>query len=408
MASFRRLCIAFLIAVLSLPLSAQSVSGLQGEVKNNLLRLSWVDSPDARGPVYIYRSASPFEEGANLSLLGKPIEVPYGVQSYIDEIESSGIWHYLVVASDGRGRRFELPISFDNSISVEISEFSDGLAAGTPAPPMEILPDYGFGYGIGNLKASVEGDSVVITFNAGDSRAMVLYRSVRPLKQARDLVGAVIVQPDIASPFTDYPVPGIPYYYAIIFEDDLTRGTAAIYPGGNATVEAVEVPSGDGRLGLASSGSIRSLPLPMISLATAVPGMNAFTETPPPVELSPQASRALGDLGSGGRKASLAKSPKAFSQDLEAPGGGEEYALRSIVQESFLKKDWDSCRAYLISYLSLPRSSASEARARFYLGQCYYFLEQPRESLFEFLSAQSIYPDESAEWVQASLAALVK
>jgi TolA-binding protein len=136
--------------------------------------------------------------------------------------------------------------------------------------------------------------------------------------------------------------------------------------------------------------------------------MNAFNETPAPVELSPQASKALENFSFGQKKSSLAKNPKVFSQDLEPPGGGEEYALRSIVQDLFLQKNWDSCRNALISYLNLPRSSASEARARFYLGQCYYFLEQPRESLFEFLSAQDMYPAESAEWIQASLKALVE
>jgi hypothetical protein len=405
MNSFRVLWFALVIGAISLPLSAQNVSDLQGEVKNNLLRLSWVDSPDAKGPVYIYRSASPFERDTNLSLLRRPIEVPYGVQSYIDEIESQGTWYYFVAASDDEGLRFVLPIVPDNSIGVEVSAFSDESVV-TVAPPEEIPVVKGLS--VSNLAASVEGNGVIITFSAEDrTRAMVLYRSVRPLKQARDLVGAVIVQPGIAAPFTDYPVPGIPYYYAIIFEDELTKGTAALYPGMNATVQAVEVPPGE--VGLSSSDrDIRSLPLPMISLATAAPGMNAFTETLAPAELSPEASKALEDLSAVRKKASPAKSPKAFSQDLEAPGGGEEYALRSIVQTAFLKKDWNACRDALASYLSLPRSSASEARARFYLGQCYYFLEQYREGLFEFLSAQSVYPVESAEWIQASLSALVE
>ncbi|AEF80804.1 conserved hypothetical protein [Leadbettera azotonutricia ZAS-9] len=395
------------MAALSISLSAQNVTGLQGEAKNNLLRLTWVDSVDARGPVYIYRSVSPFEPGTDLSILGRLIKVPYGVQSYIDEVEFPGTWYYFVAASDTEGQRFELPLPPDNSIGIEILESSDRLAVSPAAPPAEIA--HGGEPGVNSLSAAVEGDSVIVTFRAEDrGRAVVLYRSARPLKQARDLVGAVIVQPDIASPFIDYPVPGIPYYYAVIFEDDLTRGTAALYPGRNATVEAVEVPQGSDGVGLSSSASIRSLPLPMISLAAAVPGMNAFDETPSPVELSPEASKALEDLEPVQRKSSLAKSPRAFSQDLEAPGGGEEYALYSIMQDFFLKKDWDGCRNALAGYLGLPRSSASEARARFYLGQCYYFLGQPRESLFEFLSAQPAYPDESAEWIQASLAALVK
>ncbi|MDR1210971.1 MAG: hypothetical protein LBK40_01935, partial [Spirochaetaceae bacterium] len=40
---------------------APFVSRLTVEVKNNLVRLTWRDSPDVRGPVYVYRSDRPIE-----------------------------------------------------------------------------------------------------------------------------------------------------------------------------------------------------------------------------------------------------------------------------------------------------------------------------------------------------------
>jgi TolA-binding protein len=56
----------------------------------------------------------------------------------------------------------------------------------------------------------------------------------------------------------------------------------------------------------------------------------------------------------------------------------------------------------------LPRSSPAESRARFYLGQAYYYSGNYREALFEFLLIRDVFPAEGSEWVQATLAAMVK
>jgi hypothetical protein len=387
------------------------VSRLQGEIKNNLLRLSWSDSPDARGPVYIYRSSAPFEEGMGLEDPKRSVEVPYGVESYIDEIEEPGTLYYFVAASDDRGRRFILPIPFNNSITVRISASPGGLAVSTGSlqggnysTPPGITPDpEAAELKASALEAFVEGDGVIITFSAGDStQKMVLYRSVQPLRQTSDLVGAVIVQSGAVSPFTDYPVPGIPYYYAVISEEDLTKGTIRIFPGRNATVKPAEIRA-DSPAGIFGQ-DMRAMPLPLVSLAAAVPGMNAFTETPVQMELSFEAARALENLPAPKKKPGPGRRPQTLDRDLEEPStGGEDYLLRSIVGNSFASGEWETCRDELLRFLSLPRSGGSEARARFYLGQCSYFLSRHREGLFEFLSAQPAYPVETAEWIQASL-----
>jgi hypothetical protein len=291
------------------------VSRLQGEIKNNLLRLSWIDSPSVRGPVFIYRSIVPVEEISPASR-GRPVEVPYGAESYIDEIEGQGTLYYFVVASDEWGQKYELPIPFGNNIRIEVSE--QGLAMFPPAqPPAPVRPQAPAQVpapppsaeetAVRGITASVEGDRVIITFRGGEEKRPVLYRSVRPLKETRDLLNAVIVQPGVASPFTDYPVPGIPYYYAVIPEADITGGTLRIIPGLNATTQSAEVAAGR-RAGLREPG-IRALPLPQISLQTAAPGMNAFSETPPRTELSPEAAKALGNPPPQGPAPDLSRSP---------------------------------------------------------------------------------------------------
>ncbi|MDR2618311.1 MAG: hypothetical protein LBC62_05510 [Treponema sp.] len=404
-------------ADLSQPLFVPFVSRLQGEIKNNLLRLSWTDSPDVRGPVYIYRSLEPFDDNLSPDSLGRPVEVPYGAESYIDELGDPGTYYYFVVASDTRGQHFVLPIPLNNSISVQISASPGGLAVSTGSPvsggfpvPGEAAPVPGGSEpGISGLEAVTEGDGIIITFSAGmTGKKVVLYRSVQPIRQTMDLLGAVIVHNDAPSPLTDYPVPGIPYYYAAILEEDLTRGTAGIYPGKNATVNSVEVPAGQGRIGLAGPDrDIRAMPLPMISVTAAVPATDAFGETPVQAGLSAKAAKALEDVPVSRKQAVPEKQPRVFSRDVDDSPRGEDYALRAVVQGSFANRDWEACRDELKRYLSLPRSGESEARARFYLGQCYYFLGQFREGLFEFLSARPFYPEESPEWIQASLNALV-
>ncbi|MDR1318069.1 MAG: hypothetical protein LBJ90_00460, partial [Treponema sp.] len=62
----------------------------------------------------------------------------------------------------------------------------------------------------------------------------------------------------------------------------------------------------------------------------------------------------------------------------------------------------------LVRYLSLPHSVNVEARARFYLGQTYYYTGKNREALIEFLFVQSWYPNEANEWIEATLAAIVQ
>jgi hypothetical protein len=407
----------FLAAVLAPPFSAFAqtgaedavfapfVSRLSAEIKNNLIRLSWQDSPDVRGTVYIFRSSQPLETGqipANI----RPLEAPYGTQSYIDETEETGTLHYFVAASDDQGRRYDIVIPYSNAIAVR----AGGAPEGSPPDREDFDAPAPAAPALSGLEAVVEGEGVIISFQAGDGRKnTVLYRSVQPLRNTSDLLQALIVQSGITSPFTDYPVPGIPYYYAIVPEDELIRGNVGLFPGKNVTTQPVEIPSTSGRAGLPGPDApIRSMPLPLISVYNAVPGSDRYSETPAATPMDPGAAKALDSIPRAKPNPPPQKKPRVFSRDLEPPAGGEEAPLRTIVRESFAKRDWYAARNELIHYLSLPRSAPSEARARFYLAQSYYFSGDNRGALIEFLMVQSQYPDEAQEWINAVLAAMVQ
>jgi hypothetical protein len=386
------------------------VTGIKVDPRNNLVRLSWIDSPNAVGPVYIYRAPTPFDKINSYTQI-RPFEVPYGVQSYIDEVENSGDWYYFIASSDTEGQHYDIMIPYNNTISVSLeypeeeAVFVESEPEDKPAPaPVRRRQVWN---GITNLRAVVRGDGVEITYNTGDSSKIpVLYRSVTPITVNRSILNAVIVQSGIGSPYMDYPVPGIPYYYALITEDELFSGGMEILPGINATREPVEIPSGY-RVGLKASPDIRSIPLPLISVNSV---SSAGTENPVPVPLSPRAEEAVSGIKpSENFSKTPFKAPRAFKDDMAAPsGGGEEYMLKNIVQGPFLSRNWKEAYENLTEFLSLPRSSSAENRARFYLGQAHYYLGNYREAFFEFLLIRDIFPDESGEWVQASLSAMIK
>ncbi|GHU07311.1 hypothetical protein FACS1894151_01430 [Spirochaetia bacterium] len=382
------------------------VSRLQAEIRGNLIRLTWNDSPDVQGPVYIYRSQAPFDTAHPPSRL-LPVEVPYGVQSYIDEMDRSGTWYYCVTASDENGQRIEILIPYTNIVNVTLEIDESDLVLSSLSPfniPQTGMPDLRRDTDIFSLEAMVQGDGVYVSWaTLTGTKTAVLYRSIRPVIQSADLLDAVVAASGIISPFMDYPVPGIPLYYAVIFEEDLVAGNIALFPGRNATTVSVEVPAGPYRVGLPDS-SIRAMPLPMLSLSNAASSAGAVPETPAPVSLSADTEKALAALEIPSRLPPALKTSRVFQEDLEASFGGEEYGLRSIVQNSFRKQEWSTAAGELERFLSLHHSEMIENRTHFYLGQSYYYLGRLRESLFEFLLIQSYYPLEAAEWVQAVIA----
>ena len=103
------------------------------------------------------------------------------------------------------------------------------------------------------------------------------------------------------------------------------------------------------------------------------------------------------------RQAAL-KRPRAFTRDLEeSPAHIDDYKLILIVRGPFAERNWEHTADELVNYLAEPRESESEARARFYLGQCYYFLAAPWYGMFEFFAIHDRFPIETSEWIKASI-----
>ncbi len=236
------------------------VSRVSAEARNNLIRLTWVDSPDARGPVYIFRSSRPFSGSVPANL--RPVTVKYGEQYYIDDSDDLETIYYFVAASDISGRRYDVIIPRVNSTNVNISGTmpeEDTVLKEQVTSPIQ---------GISNLAARLDGERILITFDVnGPRKNAVLYRSTQPVREPHDLLNAVMVQSGLRSPFIDYPVPGLSYYYALVYEDDISGGSLKISPGINATISAVTVYGGG-----MTERALRPIPLPAMTLNNALPG----------------------------------------------------------------------------------------------------------------------------------------
>jgi len=379
------------------------VTQIRAEPRNNLIRITWVDSPDARGPVYIFRSARPFIGSIPANI--RPVIVRYGVQYYIDDIDDIENIYYFIAASDTSGRRYDVIIPQTNSTNVNLSAEQTQAAVPDSSPAIvtvEIRPPVPV-QGISNLRASRDGERVIITYSTSSpEKKAVLYRSMQPINQPQDLLNALIVQSGIRSPFVDSPVPGYNWYYAVIYEEEISGGNIGIRPGINATTAGVII-SGDQEV----EQALRPIPLPLLSLRNAVGEGFFLPEVTEQVPLSAQSERMLRAARMTARVTHVLKTPRVFVVDLESPSSGEESALFQIVNEQFCLLDWEGARVSLQHYLSLPRTRDVEARARFYLGQTLYYTGNYRAALIEFLFIRSIHPVEANNWIDAILAAMV-
>ena len=392
--------------VLAMSVSAQDngnyvVSKVSAEARNNLIRLTWVDSPDARGPVFIFRSSRPFPGSVPANL--RPVTVKYGEQYYIDDSDDLEIIYYFVAASDVSGRRFDTIIPRVNSTNVNISGTvsEEELVLNEPvtSPPIQ---------GISNLAARLDGERILITFDVnGPRKNAVLYRSAQPVREPRDLLNAVMVQSGLRSPFIDYPVPGLSYYYALVYEDEISGGSLVITPGINATLSAVTVYGGG-----TTERALRPIPLPAMTLNNALPEGYFLPDASGSASLSgdslsDNAKKVIRNTSVPEKAPIEQRKPRVFRVDLQSPAGGEDSALFEIISESFINRDWEKARVDLQHYLSLPHSKDVEARARFYFGQTLYFTGNFKGALFEFLSIKSIHPVEANMWIDSILAAMV-
>jgi hypothetical protein len=467
---------------------APFVSRLSAAVNGRQVRLSWADSESVNGSVYIYRSTQPYttNDAAGISQ-GFVAAVPHGMQTYLDAVPSDGKWYYFVVASDSSQQKYTLLIPFSNTIDVSVGTITaqnyiptyNNVAPNDYAPvfynfygsqlmsePYQIpytqganvnsgaagypqtqtnttWPPYSMVEGLINppargsitgITAAYSGKGIEIAFSAPDTtKNAVLYRSIQPLRNFSDLLTATVVGLGVRSPYTDYVTPGIPYYYAVVYEDDIRSGHGDILPGSNSTFIPVEAP-------------VNQAPA---ASAPVVGGYTPYTQTQPQAAAPTAPAWSSGQPYSGGSlygnsasdsspaygaygtdsgaytrtlqntneiseykspsyqnqtdETLVVREPRVFNRDMRTASDPDDHRLSLIVQGPFMWRDWQAARTQFTDFIVSTSNSAAVERARFYLAQCWYFIGDIRMALSSFLKLQSVFPDEISIWVQASL-----
>jgi tetratricopeptide (TPR) repeat protein len=423
------------------------VSRLNAEVSGKAVRLKWIDAPSVNGPVLVYRARVPFS-GTGAQYQARGIEVPYGQQTFVEEVEALGMWYYFVVASDESRMKYEIVVPYNNIVDVQLDgttknvPASPGMAAAAapyadrpiisqPAQRAAEDPTWDSAYGsygvarqngysrysndIVDITAQPLPNGIYISFRSSErNKNALLYRSNKPFTRYNDILTAALIKDNLASPYIDYPPPGIGYYYAVLYDEDIRSGQATIYPGSNATVDPVHLGSlAQGASGLTGTPAYTPAPASPQQNTYLDPGPGYFSTVRTPSPLSTEAAQAVESLRNRPQTApvipqssyGINMEPRVFNQDIQNnAASGEDYDLALIVRGSFFRKDWGIARMELERYLSVSHSQNAAARAHFYLGQCYYFMNDARNALNEFMAVHAQYPDEAASWVQAALA----
>lgn len=394
-------------------------SRLRVGVREDVVLISWEDSPDvAAGYVVFRHGAEPSAENfADAVMIGDaesgspafeyrpPDDAPY--YYFVLGRSESGIYEVFIPlrnaslapisaqvaakpAATDAGRASAAPAAVSPAAAPTAAATAPAGAAPADAVRAPVAPP------VSGVSARVEGDAVRIGFVAEASLGrLVLYRGTVPFKDAQALLSATIaaVLPAGASEYLDYPIPGIDYYYALVPERELLGGRLAVEPGRNATERPALIPAGLYRVGLPSSTSYaRSAPLPFLVLTRSVTDADPLIRedlAPRPRPVSAATEKAVGSLVAAAGLAPSFPKPDItiFPEDLKT-GPGSDFSLYTISAGSLARGSYEQAARELNLYLSLPRSPAATARARFYRGQALAMAGAWREAFFELLRAE--------------------
>jgi hypothetical protein len=252
-------------------------------------------------------------------------------------------------------------------------------------------------------------NGIEITFlDSSPGKNAVLYRNIQPLRGFSDLLTATVAALNVKSPYIDTPAPGTPYYYAVMYEDDIRNGQGEIHPGNNATLLPAEIPIKRNAqvpqtldtpdYGQTYGGNPRD------SLYGENPSGQAYGNSPGGQAYG---GNSYGQAYGGTGETAAIREPRVFNRDMQPAADAADKRLGTIVQGPFAWRDWLTARPDLAAYLATNPPAASANRARFYLAQCNYFLGDIRSALSEFLKLQQVYPDEVSTWIQACLDKIV-
>lgn len=272
----------------------------------------------------------------------------------------------------------------------------------------------GTGQPISGVRSEVTEEAVTVSWSVdSDPGDLILFRSRDPIQSTEKLAAAtrIAVVSGAQLEFRDYPIPGVPAYYALVSGRAIADGSIVLQPGRNTTTAAVQLPLGS-RISdrqFFAPYSFRATPLPYLQpWRNMLQGDGDALPRPLPQQritrLEPATAAAVERLmASLPPQRSRARAATVLPEDADLSNKGVAFTLRSIVDGPFSHGRWHQAREQIENLLTLPLPTEVEARARFYLGQTFYYQGLFQRAVLEFLLARPYYHAQASDWIAASL-----
>ncbi len=361
-------------------------SAIKAEAEENRITISWKPFENQKTGCKILRHTKPITLSNYIEAEEAGITKKDSF-SFTEILEKPGEFFYAVVPyEENTGAQTIFFVPSENSLvfPVEVTMKEED-------PDMQISM----------FDVILKNQAVIVNWASSDkNKPVILYRSTLPFENQTALTRATIIATlnEDSLPYVDYPVPGVPYYYAAVPENIIRSGTALFKYGENTNEFPVEVPAEYADLKPQRKNTARAVPLPTLN----IPGQVDKT----PVRFSRNTEKILTSLnglaGTTANTPAIQDVPYRFPEDYEA-SGGEESALKKILDDSFQTKQWEKLASELSVFMTLRRTPEISARVHFYLGQAYFFTSAYDKALEEFLLSQEMYYNKSREWVQRTM-----
>jgi hypothetical protein len=373
---------------------APFISRLKTSAQGQQIVLTWKNSSDLQGKKLIYRHSKEITD-ANFKDAELIATVSEKSESYTDASLTTNIgFYYAVLIQDSSGIIYKIFIPYRNKTTSSIT-----IATAVAEKEYAAF--------ITNMEAKVLQNKVIITFKSSkNDREIIIYRSIQPILKASDILKATFSETisSAKTTYTDTPIAGVDYYYAIIDSGLVDSGEIKFTAGQNTLKEPVQIPISSSTLGLPKSVK-RSFPLPALNLLYGVE-TGLELEIPRPfllphmIPLKAETTSAVTKLIS--EMESFTPKEKEFeilSVDKTEDAAGDSASLMTIISTYLVTQKYQDGELKLKDFLQTNLSGEIQARAHFYLAQSYYFQNKYREAFLEFLLAEDFYYADVQPWL---------
>jgi|GEM_PF-1639812 len=381
---------------------APFVSGLSADAENNSVTLTWKRAPSEIKVYEIYRSTTAFSEESFESAVFVG-SVSHEISVYTDYPPTTEKYYYAVLGKKDDSTLYKLFIPYRNitvaPVAVETTDSIEAVAAT-----------------ISGISATATDDSVDVQFQSSKpNREVIIYRSSTTILDQQDLIdaSAIATITSAKQEYIDYPLGGIPYYYAVLDAELAKAGAFDFISGKNTLTDPVELPVGSQVISRDTSVKNRITPLPYLFINSSVFGnkrseyISTINFSEAPKQLSSDISTIWSRLD---KKLSPSKSkdkpvPDILPSDRKTEASSNESQLSKVIHRSFPddpgnRLAWQNAEKQLASFFNISRTKEVLTRAHYYMGQVYFFQGKYKEAFFEFIMAHDALYSEVQIWLE--------